>query len=118
MEKNGIVLTELSCRTAAELPPPELPKHLRQSGSSSGGSSAAVRQLSSVSTIPFPSMSPPPDCRRSFSGSGGGSSAAVGKRSSAGPQNLSYALIGGGGEVKWEVIFKCAQFLRRRGCRN
>ncbi|CAL8335997.1 unnamed protein product [Boreogadus saida] len=37
MEKNGIMLTELSCRTAAELPPPELPKLRRQSSGSSGG---------------------------------------------------------------------------------
>ena len=66
MEEKGIVLRELSCRNAAELPPPGAaglpPKLWRQSA---GGSSAAVRQLSAGSTIPFCSMSPTPDsgCR-------------------------------------------------------
>ncbi|CAL8361436.1 unnamed protein product [Boreogadus saida] len=90
MEEKGIVLRELGCRTAAELPPPELPDCRRATPTgapptgapptgapptgapgvppldlqqeSGGGSSSAVRQLSSRSTIPFSSMSPPPDC--------------------------------------------------------
>jgi hypothetical protein len=113
MEEKGIVLRELSCRTAAELSVPKLwwqsgrrrsrpaaaealaavqqlrrctpgaalppklsgccsgctpgaelpPKFRRLSG---GGSSAVVRQLSSGSTVPFSSMYPPPDGRRSI----------------------------------------------------
>ena len=51
MEEKGIVPQELSCRTAAELPPPELPpklgRQLRQLRwqELGGRSSAAVRQL-------------------------------------------------------------------------
>ncbi|CAL8370756.1 unnamed protein product [Boreogadus saida] len=81
MEEKGIALRELSCRTAAKLPAPDLPasaavvfwstlagaagKLRPQSG---GDSSVAFRQLSSGSTIPFFSMSPPADCCRSFGG--------------------------------------------------
>ncbi|CAL8251719.1 unnamed protein product [Boreogadus saida] len=85
MEEKGIVHPELSCRIAAELPPPDCPRSFgsssapgihrrscrtaarrlrrqqsklrRQSGNSGAGSSAAVRQHSSRSTIPFSSMS-------------------------------------------------------------
>ncbi|CAL8335917.1 unnamed protein product [Boreogadus saida] len=74
MEKKRIVLRELSCRTASELPAPELPvtveagrrrsrpaavRQLRRCTPGAElapklfGSSAAVRQLSSGSTIPF-----------------------------------------------------------------
>ena len=46
-----------------------------------GISSAEVRELSSGSAIPFSSMSPPTDSRRSFvASSGGGNSAAVWQR--------------------------------------
>ena len=37
MEAKGIVLPELSCWTAAELPPPELAKHRRKSGGRAPG---------------------------------------------------------------------------------
>jgi hypothetical protein len=36
MEEKGIVLRELKCRTAAELPAPELPDCQRSFGSTSG----------------------------------------------------------------------------------
>ncbi|CAL8253677.1 unnamed protein product [Boreogadus saida] len=45
--------------TSAGLPPAAVRSY-------GGGSSAAVRQLSSGNTIPFSYMSPPADCRRSF----------------------------------------------------
>ncbi|CAL8314836.1 unnamed protein product [Boreogadus saida] len=63
MAEKRIVLPGLCCPTAAELLPPklrrkQLPLKLwLQSGSSGGGSSAAVRVLSSQSKIPFSSMS-------------------------------------------------------------
>ena len=37
MEAKGIVLPELSCWTATELPPPELAKHRRKSGGRAPG---------------------------------------------------------------------------------
>ncbi|CAL8395557.1 unnamed protein product [Boreogadus saida] len=52
MDEKGIVLPELNCWTAAELPPPELPPKascLRQSGAAGLELSATLRQQSGSS---------------------------------------------------------------------
>ncbi|CAL8388436.1 unnamed protein product [Boreogadus saida] len=78
MEEKGIVLRELRCRTAAEAsamfkasaairPPSSRPAAAKALSAVRQLCSAAIRQLSSGSTIPFFSMTPP-DCRRSFGG--------------------------------------------------
>ena len=45
MEKKRIVLRELSCRTASELPAPELPAAVEAVRPQSGSSGGALREL-------------------------------------------------------------------------
>ena len=140
MEEKGIVLRELSCRTAAELSPPDLPdcRKTRRSFSGSlasgvhrrscrtaaealaavrsgelGGSPAAQLREYNPFLLHVSSSGLPLKLRRQSAALAGGARRQSGRErdctpgaelppssprrscSSAGPQNLSYALIGG-----------------------
>ena len=111
--RKGIVLPELSCRTPAEAPPPELGDCNQSFGGGAGGlppelrrwswrtatrASAAVRQLPRTPCQAVTWQSDKLEKNLFLYGiclllKCANISA---QRSSAGPQNLSYALIGGG----------------------
>ena len=100
LAEKWIVLPELSCRAAAELPLPELPDCRRSSPTLTAGLAPELRRQSDSSaglparqshgkltnkTSIFVSNIPASECANISA-----------QCSSAGPQNLSYALIGGG----------------------
>ena len=100
LAEKWIVLPELSCRVAAELPLPELPDCRRSSPTLTAGLAPELRRQSDSSaglparqshgkltnkTSIFVSNIPASECANISA-----------QCSSAGPQNLSYALIGGG----------------------
>ena len=138
MEVKGIVLPELSCRTATEAPPPELPDCCQSFGSSSATPAGGARSQSGSSggerdCTPGAEL---PGCHQASPAGAAGLPPKLPRRSSpagaaglppklrrtpcqavtwqtdkldiyfcmeyrsqhAGPQNLSYALIGGGWE--------------------